>query len=414
MIQTHPHKPKRCKAFAGQVHRMLWFVAVAALFSPVQLHAQDWTGTALTWSCSTIQAISNRATLQGIQAAINAAAASATSAVQDAKARYNAAQRARASASADWATNEAAIKQKVNNADADKARWQANINEKLLEWRASRDKITASTQALADVQQKQYQAQRDQLQKEIADETAKRDASQSDILDFRAWIQNRDQQLATDIAPLIDKGRQLQARIQDAQAAVDAASQDYNAAQATSDKVGMAAMALQDCIKAALQALDTPPPSQRGSTDGYDPRTDPGMGGGTPNIPGAMGAGQQFLGSAPWGAPQEPPTGSTTPPIAQPPAYTAPEPLPPSSPPPTAWTPPPPCGAPGYPPCAPGYTGPPSIQVPGQGLVPGATPPMGSSGPCLADCHPKPDGSGCDCPGTPVNPCGGGCPGGKC
>lgn len=429
MIRTHQQRSKRCKALASQVQRMMWFLAVTLLLSPVPLEAQDWAGGALTWTCSTIEAITNKAALQGIRAAVNAAVANAAQTEQNAKIQYDATQRAQTSASAAWSANEAQIKQRVQSADADKARYQAEINEKLPQWQALRDQINSKTQALADVQQKlqggwgrlgggsalqlqaQYEAERDQLQKDIAQATAQKQQFEGRLLELQSWIRNTDQQLATDIAPLVDNGNKLQARLQDTTQALEAARQAYNQAQAYSASVNAAALTLQDCITQALQALDkppSPPSNQQGNVGGYDPRTDPGMGGGPPNIPGALGGGQQFQGSAPWGSAQQPPIGQTQPGQPQPSEYTGTGQPPGAQPPGAAGTQPPyPCGVPGYPPCPPGYGGPP-VVIPWGGLVPGGTPPTGGGGQCPPGCHLKPDGSGCHCPGAPVNPCAGG------
>ena len=140
----------------------------------------------------------------------------------------------------------------------------------------------------------------------------------------------------------------------------------------------------------------------------YDPTKDPGMGGGPPNIPGAMQSGQEFQGGAPWGSGQQPATGPTQPGQPQPPSYTAPEPQPPGP----SGTPPPypgyACGSPGYPPCPPGYYPPvgpygggPPVQVPWEGLVPSGKPPTGGGGgPCPPGCHLKPGTNQCHCPGN--------------
>ncbi len=144
------------------------------------------------------------------------------------------------------------------------------------------------------------------------------------------------------------------------------------------------------------------PPAPGGSRAG----SDPGMGGGPPNIPGAVQSGQEFQEGAPWGSGRQPATGPTQPVQPQPSGYTGTgtQQQPGAQPPGAAGTAQPYPGYPGYPPPLGGGFTPPSWE----GLAPSGKPPMGGGGECKPPCHIAKDGSGrCHCPGAPANPCGG-------
>ncbi len=181
----------------------------------------------------------------------------------------------------------------------------------------------------------------DGLRREIAELEARAANEQKDVDESRSELRDKESALQQQLTAEEERERarsaEHRARWHELTSGIDKYGALADEAQAEltplRERVGLIQFALNEarlCLQAARKNLErearTPPASQRGSLDGgYDPRSDPGIGSGTPRTADAGRAAQGFDGGVPptatarGGQPGTPQVALTPPPPPPPP-----------------------------------------------------------------------------------------------